>query len=158
MKLSASVIARFHRYAKPGQPNACWEWQGCLDAHGYGQLSDKPNKTVLKAHRIAYFMAKGKIPKGRGICHDCDNPKCINPDHLYAGTQGDNFSDMLARGRHSPPPHKYGKYHGQARLSEKQVLTIRKSLLSGAALARKFQMSQSTISAIRNRKIWKHLP
>jgi len=75
----------------------CWEWQRALHKQGYGSLNYK-YKPVL-AHRIFWELTNGKIPFGLKVCHHCDNPKCINPDHLFLGTQKDNMQDAFQKGR-----------------------------------------------------------
>lgn len=80
----------------PRHENMCWEWRGSL-SKGYGQI--KVNGRPLRAHRMAYEVAKGDIPEGMHILHSCDNPKCCNPAHLRPGTHQENMDDMQARGR-----------------------------------------------------------
>src|SRR5271169_284510 len=76
--------------------NGCWEWVGSQDAHGYGLIF---RGKCTRAHRVAYEAYHGRIPKGLHILHGCDNPSCINPDHLRAGTQKENMADRDERGR-----------------------------------------------------------
>lgn len=78
--------------------NACWEWQGTRNSGGYGTLSG--NENGLLAHRVAYEILVGEIPKGMFVCHKCDNPPCCNPSHLFLGTPKDNIRDMIDKGRH----------------------------------------------------------
>jgi hypothetical protein len=99
------------------------------------------------AHRTAYELECGKIPDGVWVLHRCDNRSCVRPDHLFLGTAADNTADMMAKGRHKPP----------RRLNEAEVKEIRTCSVSGYALARKFNVSQSTISSIRLRQTWKHV-
>jgi len=77
--------------------DSCWEWQASLTDKGYGQFFDKGVRIL--AHRYSYKLRFGKIPEGLFLCHTCDNPKCVNPDHLKPGTQKDNIQDMIAKGR-----------------------------------------------------------
>mgnify|MGYP001618256634 CR=1 FL=1 len=79
-------------------PHHCWEWLRSTDNHGYGQFS--LNRRPRKAHIVSYMLTKGEIPKGQKVRHTCDNPPCVNPDHLILGTQYDNVRDMVTRGRH----------------------------------------------------------
>ena len=79
-------------------PNLCWEWTGALTSRGYGSL--QTDNTKWLAHRYAYTITNGPIPNNQMICHTCDNPKCVNPQHLYAGTHTDNMQDMVNKHRH----------------------------------------------------------
>lgn len=77
--------------------DSCWEWLGPKDRDGYGRYNMKPSR--YGAHRLAYEWIKGPIPPNMVVCHSCDNPSCVNPDHLWIGTQLDNIADMDAKGR-----------------------------------------------------------
>lgn len=79
------------------QPDGCWLWTGTTNLRGYGILAR--NNTMQLAHRFSYELHKGVIPDGMFVCHSCDNPPCVNPDHLWLGTNADNVSDMVAKGR-----------------------------------------------------------
>ena len=90
----------------------CWEWAGKRTSLGYGRLKVGPR--YWYAHRRAWVLAKGPIPSGMRVCHRCDNPSCVRPDHLWLGTQTDNVRDMMTKGRHNPVPKKTHCIHGHA--------------------------------------------
>lgn len=80
------------------KPNGCWEWLGARKPTGYGVFS-RTDRSAVRAHRWAYEEFVGPIPAGMSVCHRCDNPPCVNPDHLWLGTQADNVHDMIKKGR-----------------------------------------------------------
>lgn len=134
---------------------SCWEWQGKKNKDGYGVVVR--NGKYLPAHRYAFGIVYGKIPDGLSVLHKCDNPPCVNPAHLYAGTQKQNIHDMLSRGRR---PSRKGIKHPLAKLTECDVLEIRRLLKNGVVqkdIAIQFCVTQSQISQIKLRKSWSHL-
>jgi hypothetical protein len=88
---------RFLIKVKPSSTSECWEWTGATQAKGYGRF--KSNGKIECSHRFSYKMFIGNIPKGMNVCHKCDNPKCVNPEHLFVGTQSDNMVDCRDKGR-----------------------------------------------------------
>lgn len=136
-----------------GRPDECWPWLGSVDAYGYGQLSYGERR--LKAHRVAHELWIGPIPEGLGVLHSCDNRPCCNSKHFFTGTNTDNVADMIAKGRHNPG---HGIHHASAKLTPKQVLTIRSDLRSLRAIARDYGVSHSAIFKIKSDQSWKSVP
>jgi len=131
----------------------CWEWQGTLAHNGYGLYAPLPG-VLLKAHRIAYTLTNGEIPKGLFICHKCDNPKCCNPNHLFAGTPADNMQDKVNKGRQSSLP---GTNNGNAKLTEAQIKAIYHDPRTNKEIANEYNIVPSYVSQIKLKKIWKHI-
>ena len=137
----------------------CWLWTKCKDTHGYGQL--KQAGKLLRAHRVSWTLSNGAIPKGRYILHKCDAPACVRPEHLFLGTAKDNSDDMIAKNRDNHSLNVKGSAHGQARLSESQVLDMRQRHKGGEAidsLAQRYRISYGHAWGIIRRKYWAHLP
>ncbi len=86
----------FFRHVK--KEECCWTWTGSLGKWGYGHFR-VDSKTML-AHRVSWMLHNGEIPNGLFVCHHCDNPKCVNPEHLFLGTHQDNIDDMMSKGRY----------------------------------------------------------
>ena len=141
-------------FSKIKKSNSCWLWQGGRWSQGYGRF--KSRGIDLKAHRISYSIYKGEIQNGLLVCHYCDNPPCVNPDHLFLGTNKQNTQDMLRKGRHSFT----GSMNPKAKLKDQDIIEIRRMILEGIfqkEIGRKFNVSQATISDIKLRSIWKHV-
>lgn len=138
-------------------PNTkCWNWAQHLGHNGYGQVNYQCRKS--SAHRVAYQVFIGSIPAGMCVLHSCDNRKCVNPDHLFLGTNADNQRDMRAKGRQFKAR---GEAAGQAKLTETQVKEIRVKRSQGVSnncLAEFYGVSSHTISQIVQGRIWKHVP
>ena len=115
---------QFWKQVKRGPPDQCWPWTGNTNHGGYGQFHKGKGKarTTVRAHRHAWEITKGEIPKGKKVLHDCDNPPCCNPKHLWIGTQLDNVRDMAAKGRRVD---QIGSKHGRAKLNERAVASLR---------------------------------
>jgi hypothetical protein len=141
-------------WSKVQKTEYCWLWIGRIDQEGYGRL-DKNNKGIL-AHRLSYELHNGLIPNGLDVLHTCDNPKCVNPEHLWIGTHTDNMRDMFAKGRRKI---KKGEENNNAKLTKCQVLEIKRKYKkgNGATLAKEYNVSLTTISHIIHKKIWSWL-
>lgn len=139
----------------------CMEWLGGTDRKGYGCLKWKDKNK--RAHRLSYELTYGEIPKGFLICHSCDNPLCINPKHLWAGTSKQNTLDMMAKGRGNMIKGKRLKnspLRPCAKLSEDDVRAIRKRLGNGETavnIAKSYNVSDRTISDIKTGRNWSKL-
>lgn len=144
----------FYDMALPEPMSGCWLWLGSVMGQGYGTVSF--NKKNHLAHRVSYELENGPIPAGQYVCHRCDNPICVNPDHLFLGTQADNMSDCARKGRTRVPTLK-GEAHHQAKLTAEQVRAIRTDTRSHAAVARSLNMSKTTVCDIRRGRSWRHL-
>ena len=139
--------------------NECWLWTGTINDTGYGVLSigskaDKTRRNVL-AHRFSFELHKGALPAGLNVCHRCDTPACVNPGHLFAGTQADNVADMVSKGRHQK-----GSRNGNAKINEAVAAQILAAVKSGSTrtnVAQQFGVTRSLVSMIANGKRWGHV-
>jgi hypothetical protein len=132
----------------------CWEWQGALSDSGYG-VFDRGNRKYISPHRFAWELYTGALPPdGIFVCHKCDNRKCVRKDHLFLGTQSDNMRDCRGKGRMNQT---CGERHAYAKLTNEQVLEIRNSTESCAALGRRFGVTAQHVGRLKKRGAWVHL-
>lgn len=134
-----------------GGIDACWPWLFSLK-NGYGNVWD--GEKTLYCHREAWSRHNNKaIPKGCVVMHSCDNRKCCNPAHLSIGTQKKNLTDMVSRGRHKHPDTR-GSKNPSSKLSESDVVAIRSDSRRQIDIAKKYDISQGCVSAIKRGKTW----
>lgn len=153
-------------WPKVDRSGDCWLWLGSRNQAGYGRIG-RPGRGLPAeyAHRYSWQLANGPIPAGMEICHTCDTPPCVRPDHLFLGTHRDNARDMTAKGRNVGtrfmPPHR-GEQNGQAILTAVAVNEVRRlareSGLTRVVLAATYGVRPTTIADILRRRTWTHLP
>lgn len=141
--LNVPLAEKLEIYSMPEPMSGCQLWLGALDNHGYGQLWHKGRPH--KAHRLAFALARGPLAHGAKVLHKCDNTFCISPAHLRLGTQADNMTDKMLKGR------------AAKKLSPAQVVAIRGSDESEAVLAERYGVHRTMIGHVRNRKWWRHV-
>jgi hypothetical protein len=142
------LIERYEpKVDRSGGPDACWIWTAGTDGRGYGWIHD--GEKMQLAHRVAVVF-DGRDPSGFVVCHTCDNPRCVNPAHLFLGTQGDNMRDKVAKGRN---PYKV------RRLTASDAAAVLERKANGethAAIAEAFGISESHVTNICCGRAWKH--
>ena len=135
--------------------DGCWLWKGNTNADGYGRFCIQ--RKHIYAHRFAWEITYGLIPEGMFVCHKCDNPTCVNPDHLFLGTAADNNRDMLHKGRGGFGT-LLGEHNGNSKLTETRVAEMRelhKSGLSVRKLAALFGIGHSQVHNIVTEQNWR---
>ncbi len=147
-------LKRFNaRVDKSPHVRGCWTWKGYIAKSGYGNVWHKKNAL---AHRIAYEIAHNcEVPSEINVCHSCDNPRCVNPDHLWLGTDQDNMDDKMLKNRHP-----VGEKCVQSVFTESEVIAIRQEYSEGVTyqqLAEKYKSKYQTIYCIVRRTNWKWL-
>lgn len=151
-----SLVERLSNFSEK-KSNGCVEYSGTIESTGYGSLRFKGKR--YKAHRAAYIAHKGQIPKGLQVNHTCDNKKCINPDHLWVGTQKENMDDMKNKGRDNRIGRKGSKSH-MTKLTEDDVQLIRGKFINGASraeLSKEYKLSKTALRNILANESWQHV-
>lgn len=156
---------------KVQKTDGCWVWTGAKRNKGYGAFTYRVGDRLIqgRAHRYSYELHKGAIPPGLWVLHKCDNPACVNPEHLFLGTSEDNIQDMVKKGRHvsggthcgSDGEWKRGEIHHAAKLTEDNVREMRRLHIEGgwsfSQLGKRFGVNTSAAYKIVKRKLWKHV-
>lgn len=141
---------------RSGGPDACWPWLGFISPRGYGQI--EVNGQPMPAPRYSYELRYGSLPPNLYACHNCpdgDNPRCVNPAHLFAGTPSENTQDMINKGRGIG-----GERHPLHKLTLEQITEIRATYAAGGVpqyvIAAQYGVSQAIISKIVRHEVWRH--
>jgi hypothetical protein len=140
-------------YITPG----CWIWTAYKNPLGYGRFNNKGKMTL--AHRYSYETYVGPIPEADGyhgmtVCHKCDNPACVNPDHLFLGTHQENMRDMAKKQRSAETR---GEANGMAKLTEQDIVNIRNDQRSQRTIGKDYGIDQKTVWDIKHNRIWRHV-
>lgn len=161
----AERLELFMAKVEPEPMSGCWLWMGAQHKQGYGWFWD--GKSKVKAHRYSWSAFRGAISEGLLVCHRCDVEPCVNPAHLFTGTQWDNMGDAARKGRTAsgdghgarlhPESVPRGEAHRFAKLTAAAVREIRASSEHPTDMARRFGVSRVSISNARRRQTWKHL-
>lgn len=145
-----SIEERFMKFIDKSE-NGCWIWNGHLSEKGYGKFNIKSKQRI--AHRVSYELFNGELKEGFFVCHQCDNPSCVNPEHLFLGTPENNVQDMLNKNRQAK-----GEKIARSKLTWNDVQEIRRLWNTGkylyVDLARKFDYSAQNITKIIQNEIW----
>lgn len=152
-----SLESRASKYFVRSGAYDCWLWTGYKNERGYGVIySGAPQRRVLKAHRVVYELEKGKIPNGLILCHHCDTPACVNPNHMFVGTHRENVLDMLRKGRRKTE-YAVGERQGCAKLTSDSIPVILSDPRPASALAEQYGVNASTIRRVRQGIQWRHI-
>lgn len=151
------TIERMMEQVFPEPNTGCWLWSGKVNHNGYGAVAKfLPDKILRGAHRVSYYLHNGIFDYSLHVCHKCDTPSCVNPDHLFLATKLENTMDMVRKGRASK-----GENCPNHKLTESNVIDIRKLYSDGGhtirSIAPIFGVDYSTIFNIVKRKTWKHV-
>ena len=147
------ALSLFMDRVKPAE--ACWIWIGNYDKKTKTPrlLFRYPRSVTLQASRLAFALFNGTVFHGKLICHTCDNPSCVNPAHLFQGTQVDNMRDAISKGRKDYT----GESNANVKLTNEQVRSIRNDERTQREIAEDFNITQVCVSLIKRGKSWTHL-
>lgn len=150
-KAAGSLESRFWR--KVDKSGDCWIWTGAKMKSGYGRLrTGGVGSDVWNAHRVSYHINKGEIPDGLFVLHKCDNPSCVNPDHLFLGDHDENMRDKARKGRGA------GENHPRSQLTDKQAREIKFAKgKTHQELADQYGVGKMLVRDIRANRRWQHI-
>lgn len=152
-KYFSKLTKLFWSHVDKKDNDSCWNWKASCYHNGYGAFTIK--RRSQKAHRVSWMIHFGEIPKGLNVLHRCDNPSCVNPNHLFLGTCDDNNKDRARKGRSAININPvYGENNGNSKLTNSQIYFIRSSNNTDSELARLLNVSPSTIDRIRKGQTW----
>lgn len=155
MPAKTPINLRFWNKARIAGRDDCWEWLRSKDSGGYGMVGVSGKN--VKAHRVSWMLTHGEIPEGKCILHKCDNRLCINPRHLFVGTQQENIRDMVSKKRQHHP---VGERNPKAKLTEcdvRKIIQMKSTGMTNIRIALHFGVSESMIEFVIKRKCWKHV-
>lgn len=156
IELSEKDIERFWKHVDKKSKDECWEWNASVSNDGYGNI--RINNKLYLPHRISWVIHNNVIPDGLLVCHTCDNRSCVNPSHLFLGTQKENMQDRDKKCRRIAL---VGEKNGKHRLTEKEVIEIRAKYIpykySTYKLAKEYGVSTTAVQCIITYKTWKHV-
>lgn len=149
VRIVGDHVARFNASYQVNPESGCWEWTAWIHPKGYGVLPMGGNGKKIRAHRFSWELKHGPIPEGLFALHRCDNRKCVNPEHLFLGDDGDNVRDMVSKGRHGSR-----KGRTNRKITEAMAMNIRVMYARGGhsmtKIAEIYGVDQNTISGIVN--------
>ncbi len=143
-----TLLDRFSRKYVPEPNSGCWLWTAAVNDKGYGTIGAGPACRVHAAHRVSWELTHGPIPKGMNVLHKCDVRCCVNPNHLFLGTQADNVSDMARKGRHGLSA-KSGRMPPWTRLTEVDRQEIINANGRHGAIAKRFRVTRGYVSNLK---------
>lgn len=155
---------RFNQKWMPVTESGCWLWIASKNARGYGQIQvhkrrdpEKKRRGPELAHRLSWRLNRCEIPPETHVLHKCDTPACVNPDHLFLGTDKDNVADMIQKGRNNTTCQPKGEDHWKSKLSSETALEIFHSSDTQKAIAERFGVCKATVCHIKSGRLWSHL-